>query len=792
MSAPIRVIQLALLLGCLGLVPTCISGEDGPLPDSALYPLTEAQVQTACAAIRQRRHAMIVGESPLDTSDPIIKGIISRTTNAATHDMSSMSHAGSFLWSDTSDPNNLDLDLGTNYSRLLDMATAYSLEGSSLKGNAALLSDILFGLDWMHGHLYTGVGSESGNWYAWEIAGPTALVDILNLVYGHLSATQLDNNLNAIDHYVPNVDMTAANLADKAFIVAMRGALGNNATKLQDASSGVIPALANTTGTPHLDGFYSDGSFIQHMVQPYNGHYGKAYLDAMADIIYVLSGSPWQVNDPNVHLLYQRPYDSFEPLIYNNEFMDMVRGRAVAMYGQTDLNGTMGAIWGVTRLSQFAPTANARDFKAMVKGWVQNSPGGVSYNDVSTAQAISAILGDNTISPRPNVPTNKQYSSMDRVVHRRPTYALGLAMTSPRIANYECILGTNLKGWHTSEGATYLYLNDSTDQSYYANGYWAAIDQTLIPGTTVDSTPRADCSLEASTTSAGSAGGTSVGQYGVAGMDFHAVGSNLTAKKSWFMFDDEVVALGAGIHDTVNGGNVHTVVEDRVLADPAAALVVDNTAELTTMPSHATIPNVRWAYLAGTGGYYFPQHPQLVMKRLTRSGNWKDVKTNNPDITETKPLLQIIVDHGTPPVGGSYEYVLLPGADRTATSSYAASPDIAVLENSSTAQAVSEHTLSATGAMLWTSAAHSVGGITVTNGPAAVFLKDSTGTFTVSVADPTHDNTGKIKVTVAKGASSVSSISPGITVSSMTNSAVTFSVDVNASFGRTFTVVFKK
>ena len=48
------------------------------------------------------------------------------------------------------------------------------------------------------------------------------------------------------------------------------------------------------------DGFYADGSFIQHGAVPYAGNYGAVALDNMARLIALLGAGPWPIRDPNL------------------------------------------------------------------------------------------------------------------------------------------------------------------------------------------------------------------------------------------------------------------------------------------------------------------------------------------------------------------------------------------------------------------------------------------------------------------------------------------------------------
>ncbi len=76
-----------------------------------------------------------------------------------------------------------------------------------------------------------------------------------------------------------------------------------------------------------------------------------------------------------------------------------------------------------------------------------------------------------------------QFPAMDRAVAQRPDYGFGVAAFSSRTQNYESINNENVRGWHTADGRTTVYTSD-LDQ--YGSGYWATIDSTRIPGTTVE------------------------------------------------------------------------------------------------------------------------------------------------------------------------------------------------------------------------------------------------------------------------------------------------------------------
>jgi hyaluronate lyase len=102
-------------------------------------------------------------------------------------------------------------------------------------------------------------------------------------------------------------------------------------------------------------------------------------------------------------------------------------------------------------------------------------------------------------------------------------------------------------------------------------------------------------------------------------MRLFSQGCSLVSQKSWFCFDDEVVALGTGItaHD---GRRVETVVENRRLATGTEAVLVDGTAAVPSLGETATTPGARWVHLAGTGGYVFPDDVEAHLKRGWAAG----------------------------------------------------------------------------------------------------------------------------------------------------------------------------
>ncbi|SDC63036.1 hyaluronate lyase, partial [Paenibacillus sp. cl123] len=749
--------------------------------------------------LRARWKEMITGGTAYNPLDPDIAGKITAITATANTHWSSMDKTpGTYLWSDLTSTTDSS-QITTAYGRIKLMALAYATTGSSLHNSAALLADIKTALDWIYTNRYNESVTKYGNWWDWEIGVPLNLNDTVVMLYDNLSPAQITNYMTAVNKFQPSVSMTGANRAWECTIIAVRGIIVKDAAKMIAARDGLSPLFAYVNSG---DGFYTDGSFIQHEKHPYNGGYGTALITDIGNLMYLLSGSTWAVTHTGKQNAYDWVYDSFEPLIYKGAMMDMSRGRNISRSYAQDHDTGVSAIKAIIRLSQSAPAADKAAFRSMVKYWINTN----TYRDFFTYAPINMILLakeiDANATSRGELIKHKQYPRMDQAVHLRPGFGFAVNMSSSRIYNYESINGENLKGWYTGDGMTYLYNNDI---SQYTDNFWPTVNPYRLPGTTEDTLTRSNSSGKSYLSSRSWVGGTSIlGLYGISGMAADINDTNLTANKSWFMFDDEVVALGSGITTTGQTGNgwdgtprkVETTVENRKLTSSGNnALTVNGTAKSTALGWSETMTGVNWVHLAGNAagsdiGYYFPGGTTLKGLREARTGKWRDIDGRSSSSTApiTGNYATLWLDHGTNPTNADYSYVLLPGKTSAQVSSYAANPHITVLENSTNVQAVREKNLNITAANFWTSG-HTAGIIT-SDSKASVMTKENAGSdIEVSVSDPTQVNTGSITIEIAKRAFGTISADAGITVSQL-SPTIKFSVNVSGAKGKTFKAKF--
>jgi len=757
--------------------------------------------------LRLKWNSTIVGTG-YDTSDPDVASLLASIASSANSYWSSMEKSvatRTYLWSDAASTT-VSADITTNYARLRAMALAYATPGCSLQGNASLLTDLTGGLDWMNANRYNSTKAEYDNWWDWEIGSPLDLTDIAVLLYSQLTSTQLTNYMNAVDKFTPSATtqapggssgtFTGANRMWKIRVVAVRGAVVKDSVKLaaaRDAFSNLFAYV--TTG----DGFYTDGSYIQHTIQPYTEGYGSDLLANIVPVMAWLSGSTWAVTDPTQSNIYQWVYSSFEPLVYDLSAWDYVRGREISRSGSPPQATGETVADSILQMAQFAPTADAARLKSMVKYWAQSDTVRTFASDrpLPTLTLAKQLMADGTVTPRGELIGHFTFAQMDRVVHLGPGYGFGVSMCSSRIANFESINGENLHGWFTGDGMTILY---NADLNQYGDNYWNTIDPYRLPGVTADTTanklpadagnstgPRAQG--ESTLSAYNWVGGATLGNYGAAGMQLDGWNVTLTAKKSWFMFDNEIVCLGAGITST-DSRPIETIVDNRqLLFTGGNTFTVNGTGKPATLGWTETMTNVNWAHLAGnvTGsdvGYYFPQPATLNAVREARTGTWSDINTGGSTTAVTRNYLRFGFNHGSNPTNATYQYVVLPGRNARRVSQYAAQPQVTVLENDGNIQAATETALGVTAANFWNDGAQTVGGITV-NKKASALVQNDGSFLDLSISDPTQANTGSITVQIAVPASATVSADAGVTVTQLTP-AIGLTVNVNGALGKTF------
>lgn len=490
------------------------------------------------------------------------------------------------------------IELSSAYGKIEDMALAWGTKGTSLYHDEALAQDILYSLEWMYKNRY-GQNEINGNpwhslndgWYYWQISIPRSMVNTMMILYDYLTDSQIENYLALFKHMVPKPSgrgSEGSNLLDSCEATIGAGILEKDIERVRmgrdsmDLSFVYIEDKSVSNG----EGFYKDGSYVYHNYHPYNTGYGLGgHMASMCRILSKLSGTKFDLCCPLKENAVTWLFDGFEPLVFNGENTRMTQGRHEYARANSVVKVALYLL-DIMNEEQVSRT------KSMIKNQVQSDDEINSYEsnlDLILLPRFLDIMSDEKVAPRNNYEMSKVYYNMDKVVHHRNDFGVGVSMSSSRIYNYESIpdsITDNSTGWYLSDGMVYIY--NKNDLLQYDSVYWDNADPYRRPGTTVDDQKRAEVNVGYGNeylSSQDFVGGVTLdNKYSVAAMaleSYHSetgIGqannsaapqnpphnSTLVANKAYFLFDDEVVCVGAGVKAN-DDANVITVVENRKL-----------------------------------------------------------------------------------------------------------------------------------------------------------------------------------------------------------------------------------
>jgi len=659
---------------------------------------------------------------------------------------------------DIANSNNMRL----NYGDLETLAIAWATPTSQYFGAETVLTAVTDGM----AHLYDTVYNEQtvwwGNWWSWIIGAAKPLADLMAILHAQLPQADIDRYCAAMDHFVPNRDprlqihpsgvqeSDGANRVDICQGIIVRAIAQPDKDYLRAAVDALSPTWQYVTSG---NGFFRDGSFIQHSTIGYTGTYGTVLLGGLAKLFALVAGSSFDITDPTKTNLLDSIEGSYAPLMFNGQMMDSVRGRAISRIAERSIDDGNDLIEYTLRLTAAADPATAQRWRGLCKQWIEsNSDASITDTTNIVRLALASDLLSSSTTPVPDPTGPVMFPSMDRMVYRAPgnAWALCLAMCSNRITWHEGTGAENFLGVKTSQGMSYLYLPD--DDNHFDDDYWATCDLDAPVGTTVDLTPlppNPDGTWGAQCPQNEWTGGVTLDEFAVVGMHLVAPGdTGLTARKSWLAAPDGIYNLGADI-STHSDAEVRTVVEHRNLGTQPRTLLVDGVATTSTDAPRTA----RWAHLDGVGGYVFlDAAPQLLADVSDHSGNWQRNNTATGEGTATvihRQYATLAYTHGAGAAadGADYAYVVLPTASRQRTQLRARTIDSrTVARNDAVAQAI-RHGGKVLAANFWKPG--TVDHLT-TDGPACVITRSTTRGMQVAVSDPTQQRES-MTLTIRRG-----------------------------------------
>lgn len=453
------------------------------------------------------------------------------------------------------------------YAKLLLLCKGYYIKGTKYYNDDFIVKFIEEKIEEFRKYFYNLNSIEHTNWWQWEIGIPFTINDIFMLMKGKIKDEIIVENLKTSRYFQPDPRYsgnnpvaihpsgkplrlsTGGNRVDTVKISLFRGILLKDEVEIKLALES-LPEVWEYNEKDKGEGFYRDGSFIQHEAIPYAGGYGEVLLSGIGEILYVISDSKYTSVVKKVNDLYEIILNSFEPFFYNGSFTDMLSGRGIdrannsdSVIGHRILNDILviSSIFEEDKCKSLEKIVLREISKYGAEKYLEEEKSPFLYKKLITL--LKKNRGKEIEKYRDSI---KVCNKMARVMKREGKYAFGIAMHSSTIGNYEAMNGENLKGWHTGDGAYYLYdgVND------YKN-YWRDVDYYYIPGTTeikmdmegVD----AQRNFESSFVKDKLAYGVSEGENGLVAMEFLNWNEKLKSRKSWALIDSKIIFIETDI-----------------------------------------------------------------------------------------------------------------------------------------------------------------------------------------------------------------------------------------------------
>ena len=755
----------------------------------------------------------IVGSKEInDLSDEVITGKIEAVARRCRESLESYNRNADrvILWGENP-PVESD-DLWVQYKHIENLAVAWGTYGCEYYHSDEILEVILEALEWMYINMYgESVMENRGwrsvhtfNWWHWYVGASESLTNIMLVIEDHLTMEKKWEYLKCyrwVRTVMYNAPRDRAGASGRILAGAKCALLLEDADYLERLQ---VDCDSTMSASEYGAGIHKADYVNWTHSYPHNISYGVVNIQRGLFAASILAATPLDVSGPKRYNQFNLIKYCYEPAMYRMQGFVMFSGRST--FG-------VEANFGASILSAALPMIGCfgededRYLKRFIKRHATTQE---NINRVKSGCSIyycallNEILADDSIPAENDYEYAHAWFTGDRAAQHRDDYAIGIAMSSRREMAWESINSANKTGWHTGDGATYLYTkydgNQFDGKNFILNNENVAY---RFPGTTEDAQPRVARSISnqyhyiPENTFAGSL--QVENKYIAAGMDFIAFhnegpdehpddygygGSNpvhqndLVAKKAWFCLDGEIVCLGAGITSTMNSP-VATTVEHRRIVNkekdrPKVSYATCSGADSVTYAAavECVYGGARYALIDGHAGYIFAKDTDLKVRRYTHAE------------AEEQDFIEIGIQHGINPDGGKYEYIIMPYATEEKIEKYISSPTVKTV-NTPECQAVTKESL---GLSLYVfHNACECDGIKV-SAPCILSVSEKEGVSTLSVSDATH-KAQYITVTL-KGKREIISASQKASVdTTLGDTEITFNVAF--AHGRKFEVKYK-
>lgn len=602
-----------------------------------------------------------------------------------------------------------------HFFRLLDMALAYKKEvsGNTFYQSAVLKDRIKQGLLYWYNLNPQPV---SDNWYDNDIRKKQLIAKILLLMKNEYAHSDYANLITAgcrkylilPDNYeTTDYKNTLANCQMINELLIYHGVIEKNQVVMEQGITNMIGIIEIQPAFSM--GLQRDGTFQVHGLQIYNPGYGLSMTDGISYWAEKTSGlSKTFFTQAHLDLVRVQLLEGDQWMLYGSAYDFNTDGRQITSSGYNNATSVMKK---VCKRMMVADPDNAADYQLM-------------YTHINSGGSLAGVVG------------NKHFYRGDFMTHRRAGKYIGVKMCSGRTVGTEGMNSENLKAFWLPMGSTCIFTKANEYKDVF--GYW---DWSKIPGVTnpaVEFTwPLLTGVMQ--TQSQTFVGGVSDGTYGAAAMILktdslkNRVRVDIQAHKAWFMFDDEMVALGSDITSSYAAAVTTTTLNQS--KKNGTVYVNGKGVSATDTKLYPNVTNIHHDYT----GYVFRVPTDVYMKSNTQSGNWNDISKSRPNATVSGGIFKLWLNHGAAPSGATYEYIVLPNKTAAQTGAYAQNIPLEIT-NTSTVQAVTHTDLKITQVVFYSAGSLAIEGgpvVSVTV-PCMLLIDHRADPIKITAADPTQ------------------------------------------------------
>lgn len=482
------------------------------------------------------------------------------------------------------------------------------------------------------------------NWYQQGITRPQSLA--LSLINMRFGAQPLDDLVEkstlaaickdtAVTSNGRNNPMHKYNFGANKSLIAMGwiyiGALLENEKMLKVGAEQSYEPIQFTRG----EGIQYDLSYDMHYGYLYIGGYGTVFMSSVLKSAAYTLGTKYALQGEKLDLFRKFILESIFGVIRAKWIDWNVIGRGISRIGATQVDYTSS----LDQLEKIDLQGKAQ-YLAIKKRMTAEQPASFKIQ-----------------------PLHRYYWNSDYTVHVRPSYFISIHAVSNRKYSQEIGNSENMKGFWGAEGTMNLQLKGDEYFNIFPLWNWSRLPGTTLPDTVPVLKDKAPGEGDRRGTDPFS-GGLSDSLYGVTA---YVMKNDLqvSAKKSWFMLDEEIVCLGTGINSSLSYPIATTL--NQAIASPDGLALSTSTGQVTHYKNnknlHLSFNNdIAWV-LHDQVGYVFPEKGNVDLSVENRLSDWTEISTGGDKADkkiESKSVFQLSIAHGIKPMSSKYAYILLP------------------------------------------------------------------------------------------------------------------------------------